>query len=262
MGLVTGYQPLLQGEALALLCQNLRGVGIGQIGAFGLVGGFLGGQLLAVGVGLPLPCSPRAARHQGQDDQHYPAPLHRIDLHANTLSARAYIAFLSAAPFWPPLTLCRNFHPAFSDDQIRVAHAPASTLLQQALNQNPQLVQVFAVAQSDTRYSRALISYDNPANNYDTDVTAVTDSKLQRRYGDNPLEISAIGCTRESEAQRCGKWALLTNAKDRAVTLRTGLAGRIPLPGYVVPIADELIAGRPVGGLVAAVGGLYCSGRP
>ena len=35
MGLVAGCQPLLQGEALALLCQNLRGVGIGQIGAFG-----------------------------------------------------------------------------------------------------------------------------------------------------------------------------------------------------------------------------------
>ena len=106
-----------------------------------------------------------------------------------------------------------------------------------------------------TRYSRALISYDNPANNYDTDVTAVTDSKLQRRYGDNLLEISAIGCTRESEAQRRGKWALLTNAKDRSVTFRTGLAGRIPLPGYVIPIADELIAGRPVGGLVSAVSG-------
>ena len=30
-GLVTGCQPLLQGEALALLCQNLRGVGIGRI---------------------------------------------------------------------------------------------------------------------------------------------------------------------------------------------------------------------------------------
>lgn len=113
----------------------------------------------------------------------------------------------------------------------------------------------YASASERTRYSRALISYDNPANNYDTDVTAVTDSKLQRRYGDNPLEISAIGCTRESEAQRRGKWALLTNAKDRAVTFRTGLAGRIPLPGYVIPIADELIAGRPVGGLVSAVGG-------
>jgi predicted phage tail protein len=113
----------------------------------------------------------------------------------------------------------------------------------------------YSSASERTRYSRALISYDNPANNYDTDVTAVTDAKLQRRYGDNPLEISAIGCTRESEAQRRGKWALLTNSKDRAVTFKVGLDGRIPLPGYVIPIADELLAGRPVGGRISAVNG-------
>lgn len=106
-----------------------------------------------------------------------------------------------------------------------------------------------------TRYSRSLVSYDNRLNNYDTDVTATTDPKLQRRYGDNPLEISAIGCDRESEAQRRGKWAVLTNSKDRAVTFRVGLDGRIPLPGYVVPIADELLAGRPVGGRISTVNG-------
>ncbi len=113
----------------------------------------------------------------------------------------------------------------------------------------------YSSASERTRYTRALVSYDNPLNNYDTDVTAVTDQKLQRRYGDNPLEISAIGCTRESEAQRRGKWALLTNSKDRAVTFKVGLDGRIPLPGYVIPIADELLAGRPVGGRIAAVNG-------
>ncbi|PLR62866.1 host specificity protein [Pseudomonas sp. QC2] len=113
----------------------------------------------------------------------------------------------------------------------------------------------YSSASERTRYSRALVSYDNPLNNYDTDVTAVTDAKLQRRYGDNPLEISAIGCDRESEAQRRGKWALLTNSKDRAVTFKVGLDGRIPLPGYVIPIADELLAGRPVGGRISAVSG-------
>ncbi|WP_231421720.1 TipJ family phage tail tip protein [Pseudomonas sp. Leaf59] len=113
----------------------------------------------------------------------------------------------------------------------------------------------YSSASERTRYTRALISYDNPLNNYDTDVTAVTDQKLQRRYGDNPLEISAIGCTRESEAQRRGKWALLTNSKDRAVNFKVGLDGRIPLPGYVIPIADELLAGRPVGGRISAVNG-------
>jgi predicted phage tail protein len=113
----------------------------------------------------------------------------------------------------------------------------------------------YSSASERTRYSRALISYDNPANNYDTDVTSVTDPKLQRRYGDNPLEISAIGCTRESEAQRRGKWALLTNAKDRAVSFKVGLDGRIPLPGYVIPVADELLAGRAIGGRISAVAG-------
>lgn len=113
----------------------------------------------------------------------------------------------------------------------------------------------YSSASERTRYSRALISYDNPANNYDTDVTAVTDAKLQRRYGDNPLEISAIGCTRESEAQRRGKWALLTNSKDRGINFRVGLDGRIPLPGYVIPVADELLAGRAIGGRISAVAG-------
>ncbi|WP_122323755.1 phage tail protein [Pseudomonas coronafaciens] len=113
----------------------------------------------------------------------------------------------------------------------------------------------YSSASERTRYTRALISYDNPLNNYDTDVTAVTDPKLQRRYGDNALEVSAIGCTRESEAQRRGKWVLLTNSKDRAVVFRVGLDGRIPLPGYVVPIADELLAGRAVGGRISAVSG-------
>ncbi|MGL6089644.1 MAG: TipJ family phage tail tip protein [Pseudomonas paracarnis] len=113
----------------------------------------------------------------------------------------------------------------------------------------------YSSASERTRYTRALVSYDNPLNNYDTDVTAVTDQKLQRRYGDNPLEISAIGCTRESEAQRRGKWALLTNSKDRGVTFKVGLDGRIPLPGYVIPIADELLAGRAIGGRISAVSG-------
>ncbi|WP_053183695.1 host specificity protein J [Pseudomonas thivervalensis] len=113
----------------------------------------------------------------------------------------------------------------------------------------------YSSASERTRYSRCLISYDNPENNYDTDVTSVTDAKLQRRYGDNPLEISAIGCTRESEAQRRGKWALLTNSKDRAISFKVGLDGRIPLPGYVIPVADELLAGRAIGGRVSSVAG-------
>ncbi|WP_373754554.1 phage tail protein [Pseudomonas sp.] len=114
---------------------------------------------------------------------------------------------------------------------------------------------VYGGAERNTHYSRALVSYDNPANNYDTDVIPVTDLSLQRRYLDRPIELSAIGCTRASEAQRRGKWALLSNSQDRTVTFKTGMEGRIPLPGYVIPIADELVAGRPNGGRISAAAG-------
>lgn len=110
-------------------------------------------------------------------------------------------------------------------------------------------------AERNTHYSRAVVSYDNPANNYDTDVIPVTDLALQRRYQDRPIEISAIGCTRASEAQRRGKWALLSNNQDRTVTFKTGMEGRIPLPGHVIPVADELLSGRPNGGRIAAAAG-------
>jgi predicted phage tail protein len=113
----------------------------------------------------------------------------------------------------------------------------------------------YGSASTKTRYTRAIISYDNPANNYDTDVIAYADPDLQRRFGDKPVEISAIGCTRASEAQRRGKWVVLSNNQDRTVTFKTGMEGEIPLPGYIIPIADSLLAGREIGGRISAAAG-------
>ncbi len=113
----------------------------------------------------------------------------------------------------------------------------------------------YGSASAKTRYTRALVSYDNPANNYDTDVIPFADLDLQRRYGDRPTELSAIGCTRASEAQRRGKWAILSNNQDRTVSFKTGMEGVIPLPGHVIPVADSLLAGREVGGRISAVAG-------
>jgi predicted phage tail protein len=113
----------------------------------------------------------------------------------------------------------------------------------------------YGSASAKTRYTRALVSYDNPANNYDTDVIPFADLNLQRRLGDKPTELSAIGCTRASEAQRRGKWAILSNNQDRTVSFKTGMEGVIPLPGHIIPVADSLLAGREVGGRISAVAG-------
>ncbi|VVP33181.1 phage tail protein [Pseudomonas fluorescens] len=113
----------------------------------------------------------------------------------------------------------------------------------------------YGSASAKTRYTRALVSYDNPANNYDTDVIPFADLGLQRRMGDKPIELSAIGCTRASEAQRRGKWAILSNNQDRTVSFKTGMEGVIPLPGHIIPVADSLLAGREVGGRISTAAG-------
>ena len=113
----------------------------------------------------------------------------------------------------------------------------------------------YGSASAKTRFTRCLVSYDNPLNNYDTDVTVYADLLLQRRLGDKPTEISAIGCTRASEAQRRAKWLVLSNNQDRTISFRTGMEGRIPLPGFIIPVADSLLAGREIGGRIAAAAG-------
>lgn len=113
----------------------------------------------------------------------------------------------------------------------------------------------FTYSGSDERvkYTRALVSYDNPDNSYESDVTTTYDNALQRRYGDNVIELSAFGCTRESEAQRRGKWAIYTNNNDRAVSFKTGMEGEIPMIGDIVGIADDLISGVKIGGRISDV---------
>ncbi len=106
-----------------------------------------------------------------------------------------------------------------------------------------------------SKYTRALVSWDNPENEYNTDVTSVGNTSLQRRYGDNPIELSALGCTRESEAQRRGHWAIYTNNNDRSVSFSVGLDGQVPLPGSIIGVADRLIAGKRIGGRIKAVNG-------
>ncbi|WP_196083641.1 host specificity protein J, partial [Enterobacter hormaechei] len=71
----------------------------------------------------------------------------------------------------------------------------------------------------------------------------------------NQLEITAIGCTRQSEANRKGRWGILTNNKDRVVTFNVGEDGNIPQPGYVIAVADRNLSGRDLGGRVSAVNG-------
>ncbi|HAS1030710.1 TPA: phage tail protein [Enterobacter cloacae] len=105
------------------------------------------------------------------------------------------------------------------------------------------------------RYTNALVSWSDPDNAYSDAMEPVFEQALVARYGFNQLEITAIGCTRQSEANRKGRWGILTNNKDRVVTFNVGEDGNIPQPGYVIAIADRNLSGRDLGGRISAVNG-------
>lgn len=114
---------------------------------------------------------------------------------------------------------------------------------------------VYAGGSERNRYSTAMVSWSNPDNHYSDEVEAVVEQDLVRRYGVRQTEITAIGCVRRTEANRRGRWVLLTNAKDRLVTFSTGLEGMIPLPGHIIGVADQSLSGKVMGGRISAVNG-------
>ena len=114
---------------------------------------------------------------------------------------------------------------------------------------------VYSSSTTKTRYTTALVSYSDPANGYADAMEPVFEQPLVSRYGFNQLEMTAIGCTRQSEANRKGRWGILTNNKDRVVTFSVGLDGNIPQPGYIIAVADEMLSGKVTGGRISSVNG-------
>ncbi|MCK7442901.1 host specificity protein J [Enterobacter roggenkampii] len=113
----------------------------------------------------------------------------------------------------------------------------------------------YSSSTTKTRYTTALVSWSDPGNAYADAMEPVFEQALVARYGFNQLEMTAIGCTRQSEANRKGRWGILTNNKDRVVSFDVGLDGNIPQPGYIIAVADELLSGKVMGGRISAVSG-------
>ncbi len=113
----------------------------------------------------------------------------------------------------------------------------------------------FSSTSERTNYSTAIVTYSNPQNNYQDDQASVYSQEVADRFGFNTIELSRIGCTRESEAQRHGAYAIETNRDDNGVEFKTGMEGRIPRVGKVIGINNAPMAGRQNGGRVAAVSG-------
>lgn len=113
----------------------------------------------------------------------------------------------------------------------------------------------FSSSSERTNYSAAIVTYSNPANGYNDDQASVHVPEVSSRFGFNTMEMTAVGCVRETEAQRRGLWGIETNRDDNAVEFKTGMEGRIPRVGKVIGVNNAPLAGRANGGRVAAAAG-------
>ncbi|HEY0289888.1 MAG TPA: phage tail protein, partial [Pseudomonas sp.] len=107
------------------------------------------------------------------------------------------------------------------------------------------------------RHTTAMVSYDNPDQDFETDQEPVFDEEAIAELGQvRELKVDAFGCTSLGQAQRAGQWALMTEQlQTRTATMRVGLEGQIPRPGQVIAVADPMLAGRANGGRISGVAG-------
>ena len=102
-----------------------------------------------------------------------------------------------------------------------------------------------------SRHTTALVSWNDMSDFGRAKVEYVEDAEGIERYGIQQLQVTAVGCTSRSQAIRLGKWMLLTERYETdTVTFNVGLDGAIAAPGQIILVADDLRAGKRIGGRI------------
>ncbi len=111
----------------------------------------------------------------------------------------------------------------------------------------------YAGSALNTRYTVALVSWNDLSDMGRQKVEYVEDRSGLVRYGLRQIEVSAFGCTSRGQANRVGKWLLLTSRMEtRSVSFAVGLDSCRVQPGSIIRVADQHLAGRRIGGRIHA----------
>jgi len=103
------------------------------------------------------------------------------------------------------------------------------------------------------RHTVAMVSWNDPENMYQQTVEYVEDREGILRLGVREIEITAMGCTSRGQANRLGRWTLLTEREETdTITFKTGIEGCGVMPGEIIKTTDPSRAGDRVGGRIVA----------
>lgn len=103
------------------------------------------------------------------------------------------------------------------------------------------------------RRTVALVAWNDPDDFYRQKVEYVQDDAGIQQFGVQETEVTAFGCTSQSQAHRLGKWTLATEQHcNETISFKTGLEGCTVFPGAVFQTSDYIRAGKRMGGRVLA----------
>lgn len=103
------------------------------------------------------------------------------------------------------------------------------------------------------RHSVALITWNDPLNNYKPKVEYVENKDAVEKYGIREKEVLAVGCTSRGQANRVGRWLLYSEEHEtETVVFKSGLEGYAIKPGEIIQVMDNDRAGSRHGGRILA----------
>lgn len=111
----------------------------------------------------------------------------------------------------------------------------------------------YAGSARKTRHTVALVSWNDPADQYRQKIEYVDDESGIALYGVRETEVLAVGCTSRGQAHRFGKWLLWSEINETETeTHGAGLDGVYLAPGAVYQTQDAARAGKRFGGRLLA----------
>ncbi|RKQ97161.1 putative phage tail protein [Kushneria sinocarnis] len=95
-----------------------------------------------------------------------------------------------------------------------------------------------------TRHSVALVTWNDPEDNYRQAVEVVEDADAIQKYGWVQTDITAFGCTSRGQARRLGLWTLYSERNERdTIEFDVGLNVYGLEPGQIIDINDPSYQG-------------------
>ncbi len=99
------------------------------------------------------------------------------------------------------------------------------------------------------RHSVAVVTWNDPNDDYKQVPEVVEDAELIERYGIRKTEVMAFGCTSRGQAARYGRWLLYSeHQQSEMISFNVGIDSAYLLPGDLIYIQDRDRAGKRFGG--------------